>query len=108
MIVEIQGIVIGVVAGVFSVVLSLFLHNEEGSVNDALLTVACSVITAALSSLILGVFMCAVIVASRRYRVNPDNIATPLAATLGDIVTLGVMAGTAIVLEWMRTALQTS
>jgi solute carrier family 41 len=41
------------------------------------------------------------IIGSRRYRINPDNISTPLAATLGDIVTLGVMAVSAIALEKM-------
>ncbi|KAG6853098.1 hypothetical protein C0991_006901 [Blastosporella zonata] len=43
---------------------------------------------AALSSIVLGSFMCALIVICRRYGRDPDNIAPPIAACLGDLVTL--------------------
>lgn len=33
-----------------------------------------------------------VIFLSRRIHVNPDNVATPIAASLGDITTLGLLA----------------
>lgn len=36
--------------------------------------------------------MVAVIIGSRRMGVNPDNIATPIAASLGDIITLSLLA----------------
>ena len=36
--------------------------------------------------------MVAVIAVSRRYHVNPDNVATPIAAALGDLVTLSLLA----------------
>merc|ERR1712025_1011873 len=36
--------------------------------------------------------MVIVIVGSRKFRCNPDNIATPIAASLGDVVTLGLLA----------------
>ena len=36
--------------------------------------------------------MVAVIAVSRRYNVNPDNVATPIAAALGDLVTLSLLA----------------
>jgi len=32
---------------------------------------------------------------SRRYKVNPDNVATPIAAALGDLVTLGLLSAVA-------------
>ncbi len=32
------------------------------------------------------------ILASRKFRVNPDNVATPIAAALGDLVTLGLLS----------------
>ena len=39
--------------------------------------------------------MVAVISVSRRYSVNPDNVATPIAAALGDLVTLSLLAAVA-------------
>ena len=43
--------------------------------------------------------MVAVISLSRRYSVNPDNVATPIAAALGDLVTLSLLAGVASLLH---------
>ncbi|KAG6817052.1 hypothetical protein H0H87_000464 [Tephrocybe sp. NHM501043] len=43
---------------------------------------------ASLSSIVLGSFMCALIVVCRRYGRDPDNIAPPVASCLGDLVTL--------------------
>ena len=40
----------------------------------------------------LGVIMVLVIVVSHKCRVNPDNIATPIAASLGDLTTLAILA----------------
>lgn len=37
--------------------------------------------------------MVAVIIGSRRVGINPDNVATPIAASLGDLITLSVLAG---------------
>jgi solute carrier family 41 len=39
--------------------------------------------------------MCAIVVTSRRWNINPDNISTPLAASLGDLTTLTILAGLA-------------
>lgn len=36
--------------------------------------------------------MVGVIIGSKKVGVNPDNIATPLAASFGDIITLGLLA----------------
>ena len=36
--------------------------------------------------------MVAVIVLSKKLNINPDNIATPIAASLGDVTTLGLLA----------------
>ncbi len=37
--------------------------------------------------------MILVIVISHKCKINPDNIATPIAASLGDLTTLAVLAG---------------
>lgn len=37
--------------------------------------------------------MIGVIVGSRKVGINPDNVATPIAASLGDLITLSLLAG---------------
>ena len=36
--------------------------------------------------------MMAVIMGSQRFNINPDNVATPIAASMGDLVTLALLA----------------
>lgn len=40
-----------------------------------------------------GIIMIGVIIASRKVGINPDNVATPIAASLGDLITLSLLAG---------------
>jgi cation transporter-like permease len=42
--------------------------------------------------------MIAVILVSHRLRLNPDNVATPLAASVGDVVSITVLANVASLL----------
>lgn len=54
-----------------------------------LIMVASTAMSAAcLSGLILGSFMCTLIVLCRKFNRDPDNIAPPVASCLGDLVTL--------------------
>lgn len=57
-----------------------------------LLLGASSMSTAAIASASLGTIMICVIVISYVVRINPDNVATPIAASLGDLVTLGLLS----------------
>ncbi|OJT13033.1 Solute carrier family 41 member 2 [Trametes pubescens] len=43
------------------------------------------------SSILLGAFMCMLVVVCRRLGLDPDNIAPPVAACLGDLVTLSLL-----------------
>lgn len=57
--------------------------------------------------------MVGVILFSRKCNINPDNVATPIAASLGDLTTLGLLAWIASVLyasksKWIRFALKIS
>jgi solute carrier family 41 len=36
--------------------------------------------------------MVLVIILSRHFKINPDNVATPIAASLGDLTTLSLLA----------------
>lgn len=37
--------------------------------------------------------MIGVIIGARKVGINPDNVATPIAASLGDLITLSLLAG---------------
>lgn len=66
--------------------------NGEFNIHHATLLCASSLVTATLASLILGSIMAAVVVFSRKCSVNPDNVATPIAASLGDLTTLALLS----------------
>lgn len=67
---------------------SLKLRN---SYFEFVLVIATAMLSASLSSAILGSFMCTIVIVTRRFGGNPDNIATPLAGSLGDLLTLTIM-----------------
>ena len=58
---------------------------------EFVLVLATGTLSASLSSAILGSFMCTLVIMSRQLNVNPDNVAAPIAASLGDLLTLVLM-----------------
>ncbi|KAK0528378.1 hypothetical protein OC834_004071 [Tilletia horrida] len=58
---------------------------------EFVLVLATGMLSASFSSAILGSFMCALVVITRKLGANPDNIASPLAASLGDLLTLTIL-----------------
>ncbi|TKY90405.1 hypothetical protein EX895_000403 [Sporisorium graminicola] len=58
---------------------------------EFVLVIATGMLSASLSSAVLGSFMCALVIVARRAGANPDNIASPLAASLGDLTTLTLL-----------------
>ncbi|EGN96398.1 hypothetical protein SERLA73DRAFT_186115 [Serpula lacrymans var. lacrymans S7.3] len=57
-----------------------------------------AMLSTCISSVILGSFMCTLIVLCRRFGRDPDNIAPPIAACLGDLVTLCLIGAVSSVL----------
>lgn len=97
--IQVQGIVVGWLAALLAMTMAWLGDAERASLERMLVLTASSVITASAASFILGLVMVAVISLSRRYSVNPDNVATPIAAALGDLVTLSLLAAVASVLH---------
>jgi len=60
--------------------------------DNALILCASSVLTANIACFVLGTMMILVIVGSHRVRIDPDNIASPVAASLGDMTTAALLA----------------
>eukprot|EP00095_Tigriopus_kingsejongensis_P009047 snap_masked-scaffold308_size214241-processed-gene-0.0 protein:Tk09047 transcript:snap_masked-scaffold308_size214241-processed-gene-0.0-mRNA-1 annotation:"solute carrier family 41 member 2" len=92
--VQCQAIVVGLVAAFFAMVTG-WLPEGRFSFDHGLLLCASSILTASIASFILGIVMVVVILLSRRCSINPDNVATPIAASLGDLTTLVLLSVTA-------------
>ena len=86
-----QAIIVGFLASVGAIALRLFTEREF-DLENSLVLIAGSVSTASFASLILAGLMMFVIILSKRVRINPDNVATPIAASLGDLVTLSILS----------------
>ncbi|CAG7827071.1 unnamed protein product [Allacma fusca] len=94
---QVQAIVVGFLASVVAIIMGL-IKEEKFVLQNAFLLCASSMLTAAIASCALGILMVAVIVLSKKLNINPDNVATPIAASLGDVTTLGLLAWLASIL----------
>ena len=116
-----QSIVIGLLAAIVSLAISWTIEGRF-NIQHAIVLCSASVLTASLGSLALGLCVCidfdteiyenknrkkknsyfcfsfvglimiVVIVLSYKCKINPDNVATPTAASLGDLTTLLILA----------------
>ncbi|KAI0699660.1 hypothetical protein BC835DRAFT_1405045 [Cytidiella melzeri] len=62
--------------------------SDPGGLAEFLVTASSAMLAACMSSVLLGSFMCMLVVLCRKFGLDPDNIAPPVAACLGDLVTL--------------------
>ena len=83
--VQCQGIVVGFVASVVAIVMDL-LSNGIFDFDESLLLCASAIVTASIASFALGLVMVGVILISRKCRINPDNVATPIAGIITNSV----------------------
>lgn len=90
--VQCQAIVVGLLASLFAMVMGFLPEDGKFDLDHGLLLCASSLVTASVASFTLGIVMIGVILGSRKFQVNPDNVATPIAASLGDLTTLALLS----------------
>nr|CAD7398041.1 unnamed protein product [Timema cristinae] len=95
--IQCQAIVVGFLGSVVAIVMG-GIKSYSVELDHAFLLCASSLVTSSLASFVLGLITAAVIVFSRHCKINPDNVATPIAASLGDITSLAL-------LSWISTVL---
>uniref|UniRef100_A0A8C3AK06 Solute carrier family 41 member n=1 Tax=Cyclopterus lumpus TaxID=8103 RepID=A0A8C3AK06_CYCLU len=88
---QVQATVVGFLAAVAAVVLG-WIPEGKFQMSHAVLLCSSSVATAFIASMLQGFIMVGVIVGSKKTGINPDNVATPIAASFGDLITLAILA----------------
>ncbi|RKP33167.1 putative solute carrier family 41 member 1, partial [Dimargaris cristalligena] len=101
---QLQALSVSCLAGLLSVIMGLVTsgNGHAFSYHRSMLVITSAMICAALSSALLGLCMCVLCIVCRRRGINPDNVATPIAASFGDLITLAVLAITSHLLYPMQ------
>jgi len=89
---QLQSLSVGLLAGILAFIICALTRSTVDPLQDFFFLILSSSICAALSSFVEGSFVCALCVLCRINHVNPDNVATPVASTLGDLLTLTLLA----------------
>ncbi|KAI3371527.1 hypothetical protein L3Q82_024116, partial [Scortum barcoo] len=88
---QLQATVLGLLASLMATMLG-WMAEGKMPFHHVILLCSTSVSTAFVASLLQGIIMVGVIIGSKRMGINPDNVATPMAASIGDLITLALLA----------------
>ncbi|XP_007561431.1 solute carrier family 41 member 2 [Poecilia formosa] len=88
---QFQATVLGLLASLMVTLLG-WMADGQMPFSHIVLLCSTSLSTAFLASLLQGIVVVGVIFGSKRMGINPDNVATPLAASFGDLITLSLLA----------------
>ena len=89
--VQCQALVISLLVSIVAILFN-WIPRGEFVWFDTLLLCSSSMLTASIASAVLGCLMVGVVLISRKLGINPDNVVTPIAASLGDLTTLFMLA----------------
>ncbi|XP_053201282.1 solute carrier family 41 member 2-like isoform X2 [Panonychus citri] len=96
--IQCQATVVAFLATIFAIATNSI---SKGSIDmqNILILLASSLLTANVACFLLGACMVTIIVLSNRFEIDPDNVATPLAASIGDVTTLALLASFAQIIQ---------
>ncbi|KAJ8964348.1 hypothetical protein NQ317_006087 [Molorchus minor] len=97
LLVQVQAIIASCLVSLFAVSASAAINGNFQWIHTLLLATS-SILTATLSCFILDIVLVSVILLSHKIKLNPDNLATPMAASIGDVVSLIVLSSWATLL----------
>ncbi|XP_013108442.2 solute carrier family 41 member 1 isoform X1 [Stomoxys calcitrans] len=89
--VQVQATVASFLVAMFAIGVGAAMDGNFEFEHVMLLT-ASAMFTATSSCFVLDFVLVAVILLSQKYRLNPDNLATPLAASIGDVVSISLLS----------------
>ncbi|KAK4871571.1 hypothetical protein RN001_015695 [Aquatica leii] len=90
--VQVQAIVAAIVVSMYAVCISALIMDRRIDIESIMFVTCCSVLTATISCFVLDFVLTGVIVTTYKTGMNPDNFATSLAASIGDVVSLTVLS----------------
>ncbi|KAF5286514.1 hypothetical protein FQA39_LY16290 [Lamprigera yunnana] len=90
--VQVQAIVAAIVVSLYAVGISTLINSRAIDFETIIFVICCSILTATVSCFVLDFVLTGVIVTTYKTGMNPDNFATSLAASIGDIVSLTVLS----------------
>ncbi|MEQ2229956.1 hypothetical protein ILYODFUR_024209 [Ilyodon furcidens] len=88
---QVQATVLGLLACLMATLLG-WMADGQMPFSHIVLLCSTSLSTVFMASLLQGIVVVGVIIGSKRMGINPDNVATPLAASFGDLITLALLA----------------
>lgn len=81
-------IVISFTASILAIIIQIVTSKIPFDIKNSLLITTTALLTSSVTSFLLDILMIMVVQASAVYKINPDNVAIPIAASLGDITSL--------------------
>ncbi|OUM61345.1 hypothetical protein PIROE2DRAFT_45298, partial [Piromyces sp. E2] len=87
-----QAFIVGSISGLFAWFMGGMSNGSFLGIDKTIVLVISSIFSASICSLILGIMVSVIIIYSKKLKINPDNVATPLAASMGDLITLLVLS----------------
>lgn len=102
---QFQATIVSLLASILTILIQGIRDPSQITYANCVVVISSAVVTAAIACLFLGCLMTLVVFISRKIRINPDNVCAPLAASLGDISTLGIFAYTSYYLYLLRSHL---
>ncbi|CAG9821134.1 unnamed protein product [Phaedon cochleariae] len=91
LLVQVQSIVASCVVSVFAVSVSAIIRPNFDWIHTLLLATS-STLTATMSCFVLDMVLISIILIAKKLNLNPDNMATPMAASIGDVVSLIILS----------------